>query len=61
MNQLVFRKHLQASGELPFSTSQLTKMENDGRLPRPIKLGPKTFCYRRAEFDAAITKLIGSA
>jgi predicted DNA-binding transcriptional regulator AlpA len=59
VNDLVFRKHLKRDGILPFSTTQIKRLEASGVLPRPVKLGDRLFAYRRHEFDACMAKLKG--
>jgi hypothetical protein len=61
MRDFVLRKHLQTSGDLPFSTTRCKRMENDGRLPTPVRVTERVVACRASEWEIARRRLIGEA
>jgi prophage regulatory protein len=61
--QRLLRLHeiLAPNGPLPISRSSFWAGVKEGRYPRPIKLGPRTTCWRAEDINALIENLQGGS
>ena len=56
VKDIVREKKGSSFGYLPISKAAWWQGVSEGRFPQPIKLGPKTTCWRESEILALINK-----